>query len=110
MRWFYATIGLLLMSSCLTAWVYLRDRDTNWRLPEPQLAQADAALTLNNALDGADCRSDCAAEVLGRNGSHRWLVRIIVGQRSRCVLINLDIFTYIPQHGLYGVQPSRCTI
>jgi len=38
MKWLYVTIGLLTTCVCLVGWIYLRDRDTNWRPPEPQLA------------------------------------------------------------------------
>jgi hypothetical protein len=41
MRWFYATIGLLATSAGLVSWVYLRDRDTNWRPPKSQAAARD---------------------------------------------------------------------
>jgi hypothetical protein len=38
MRWLYLTIALLATSACLIGWLYLRDRDTNWRpSPEHQL-------------------------------------------------------------------------
>ena len=36
------TIGLLATSACLIAWIYFRDRDTNWRPPESQLAVKDS--------------------------------------------------------------------
>jgi hypothetical protein len=36
MRWLYVTIALLATSACLVAWLYLRDRDTNWRPPPEQ--------------------------------------------------------------------------
>ncbi len=38
MRWLYITIALLAASACLVGWIYLRDRDTNWRPPERHLA------------------------------------------------------------------------
>ncbi len=38
MRWLLVTIALLAASACLVGWVYLRDRDTNWRPPERHLA------------------------------------------------------------------------
>ncbi len=71
------TVGLLGMSLSLVAWIYLRDRDPNWRPPERpitrteelKLARADAAVTLSNALRGADCRSGCASDVLSHRGA-----------------------------------------
>jgi hypothetical protein len=42
MRWFYVTIALLLASACLVTWIYLRDRDTNWRPPGLQFGQITA--------------------------------------------------------------------
>jgi hypothetical protein len=108
MRWLYVTAGLLSASFCLVAWIYLRDRDTSsWRPPERQLVRVDAAVTLT-ALSGADCRSGCTAELLGRTRSHRWLVRVTVRGRAQCLQINLDTFAVSQQHGLSGVQPSRC--
>lgn len=105
MRWFYVTIGLLATSLCLVVWIYLRDRDTNWRLPEAQQAHVDVASMLHNALRGADCHSGCATEVLGRSGPHNWLVRITVKHRSRCLQIDLNTFRF-GQHRLFGVQSS----
>jgi len=112
MRWFYVSVGLLATSFCLVTWIYLRDRNTDWRPPEAQLARADAALMLNNVLRGTVCRYGCAAVVLGHNASHRWLVCITVRHRSRCLEINLDAFTFSQQHGLSGVQArsSRCNL
>jgi hypothetical protein len=108
MRWLYVTLGLLSVSACLLAWVYLRDRDTNWRPPEHQLARIDAAATLN--VLGGECRSGCATKLLGlkRTESHRWLMHVTVSGRTQCLQINLDTFAVSPQHGLSGVQPSRC--
>jgi hypothetical protein len=77
MKWLYVTIGLLTTCVCLVGWIYLRDRDTNWRPPEHQLARADASTALT-VLSDADCRSDCAIELLGRTQPHRWLVRLTV--------------------------------
>lgn len=104
------TVGLLATSVCLVAWIYLRDRDTNWRPQEPQLARADAAIVFNHTLNGANCRSGCATEVLGYVGPNRWLLRIIVRRQPRCLQIDLDTFTYSEQRGLSGVQPSRCRL
>lgn len=49
MRWLYATIGLVAMCACLIAWIYLRDRDTNWQPPEH-------ALTCTKAVGSYPCR------------------------------------------------------
>ncbi len=108
MRWFYITVGLLATCVCLVAWIYLRDRDTNWRPPELQLARADATAILTELTNGY-CRSGCATKVLGHTGSHRWLVRITVREQPQCLRINLDTFATSRQHGLTGVQPSHCT-
>jgi hypothetical protein len=108
MRWLGVTIGLLAAGLSLVAWVYLRDRDTSgWRPPERPLARADATTVLA-AIDGGDCHSDCAAELLGRRQSGRWLARITVRGQTQCLEINLDTFSFGSQHGLTGVQPSRC--
>ncbi len=109
MRWLGVTAGLLSASLCLVVWIYLRDRDTsNWRPPERQLARVDATAALT-ALSGAEpCRSGCAAELLGRTQPHRWLVRVTVRGRPQCLQIDLDTFAFSRQHGLSGVQPSRC--
>jgi hypothetical protein len=41
MRWLLITIALLATSACLLGWIYLRDRDPDWRPPsEGQLAPA----------------------------------------------------------------------
>jgi hypothetical protein len=107
MRWLCVTVGLLTASLCLVAWIYLRDRDTSgWRLPERQIVRADAAVALA-AFGGGDCRSGCAAELLGHTQPHRWLVRITVRGRSQCLQLDPSVFAVIP-HGLAGVQPSRC--
>jgi hypothetical protein len=47
MKWLYVTIGLLATSACLIAWIYLRDRDTNWRPPEHQSGQVATVVALN---------------------------------------------------------------
>jgi hypothetical protein len=108
MRWLYLTVGLLSASFCLVAWIYLRDRDpSSWRPPEQQLASVDATAALT-ALGGGDCGSGCAAELLGRIQPHRWLVRVTVKGRSRCLQISLEEFATSEQHGLSGVQPRRC--
>jgi hypothetical protein len=111
MRWFYVTLGLLASSVCLVGWIYLRDRHTSSYQPsgltERQLAHADASTTLA-VLNKANCRSDCAIELLGHTGPHRWLVRLTLKGRPKCLQIDLDTFTFSQQHGLVGVQPSRC--
>jgi hypothetical protein len=126
MRWLAATSALLTASLCLLAWIYLRNRDTSdWRPPtrKGQLARTDAARALI-ALGGSDCSSSssssstssssrssssgCAAELLGRDGSDRWLVRLTVGGRSECLRIDLRTFAVSERQGLSGVQPSRC--
>jgi hypothetical protein len=107
MRWLCATVGLLAASACLLAWVYLRDRDpSSWRVPEGQLARADAAAVLA-ALTGAGCR-DCTAEPLRRTQPRLWLVRVTVRGRAQCLQIDLDTFAVSRQHGVSGAQPSRC--
>jgi len=106
MKWLYVTIGLLTTCVCLVGWIYLRDRDTNWRPPEPQLARADATVALGE-LPRRDCRHGCQTKVLGGTGPHRWLVRITVKGRTRCIQINLDTIT-ANRHRVAGVQPSRC--
>jgi len=112
MKWLYVTIGLLTAYVCLVGWIYLRDRDTsNYRPPgltERQLALVDATTTLEQ-LAGADCRSDCAAELLARAEAEHWLIRITVKGWPQCLQINLDTFAMSQQHGLSSVQPSRCT-
>jgi hypothetical protein len=110
MRWLYATVCLLGASVCLIAWVYLRDRDpSSWRPPEGQLARVDAKATLA-ALQGPVCRAGCTSELLGRVRTDRWLARITVRGRAQCVQIDLDTFASSEQHGLSGVQPSRCAV
>jgi hypothetical protein len=104
MKWLYVTAGLLTICFCLVTWIYLRDRDMNWQQPSIQEAQADAADVLN----GAKCHVDCAADVLGHIGPHRWMIRITVRGRSRCLQINLHTFGLHLQHGLSGIHPSRC--
>jgi hypothetical protein len=108
MRWLGVTLGLLSACVGLVAWIYLRDRDTaNWRLPERQLATADAARTLA-AFDGADCGQRCTVKLVGHIDSHHWLVRITVQGRSQCLQLDLATFATDQRHGLTGVQPSRC--
>jgi hypothetical protein len=109
MRWLGITLGLLGACVCLVGWIYLRDRDTaNWRLPERQIATADAARTLA-AFDGADCAQQCAVKLVGRLDSHHWLVRITVQGRSQCLQLDLATFATDQRHGLAGVEPSGCT-
>lgn len=101
------TIGLLATSACLVAWMYLRDRDTNWRPSEAQIAQDDAKVILRYALHRTGCRSGCASEVLGSTGPRRWLVRITVRGRSQCLQIDLNTFT--PGKGKkWGAIPESC--
>jgi hypothetical protein len=108
MRWLGITLGLLSACACLVVWIYLRDRDTsNWRLPERQIASADAARTLA-AFGGADCAQRCAVELVGRVDSHHWLVRITVRGRPQCLQLDLATFATDQRHGLAGVKPSRC--
>jgi hypothetical protein len=108
MRWMGVTLGLLGACVGLVAWIYLRDRDTtNWRLPERQLATADAARTLA-AFDGADCGQRCTVKLVGRVDSHHWLMRITVRGRSQCLRLDLTTFATDRRHGLAGVQPSSC--
>ncbi len=109
MRWLGVTLGLLCACVCLFAWIYLRDRDTSsWRLPERQIATADAARTLT-AFGGADCGRRCAVKLVGRVDSHHWLVRITVQGRSQCLQLDLATFATDQRHGLAGVQPSGCS-
>jgi hypothetical protein len=105
MRWLYVTVGLLATCACLIGWIYLRDRDTSWRPPEQQTARADA--TIANDLRGADCRSSCATELLGRTGPHRWLVRVTLRGRAECLEIDVATFATSPRHGLVGASPRR---
>ncbi len=108
MRWLGVTLGLLSACACLVAWVYLRDRDTSsWRLPERQIATADAARTLA-AFSGAECGRHCAAKLLGHVAPHRWLVRITVRGRALCLQLDLATFATNQRYGLAGVQPSGC--
>jgi hypothetical protein len=107
MRWLLATIALLAASAGLLGWIYLRDRDTNWRPPEQQLASADAILAISE-LGGGRCRDDCQAKQLESASSHRWLVHVILGERRQCLQIDLDTFTVDGPHGLTGVQSGRC--
>ncbi len=107
MRWLFVTLVLLASSAGLLGWVYLRDRDTSWRPPEPQLASAAAEGALSE-LGGAGCSTGCSAEVLANPAPHRWIARITVRGRSRCVLIDLRIFTVNGPHGLGGVSPHPC--
>jgi hypothetical protein len=110
MRWLGVTLGLLGACVCLVAWIYLRDRATgNWRLPERQIATADAARTLA-AFDGADCSRGCAVKLVGRVDSHHWLVRITVQGRSQCLQLDLATFATDQRHGLAGVEPSVCAL
>jgi hypothetical protein len=108
MRWLGVTIGLLAASFSLVAWVYLRDRDTSaWRPYQRPIARADARTALA-AVDGSGCRSDCAAELLERRQSGRWLARITVRGETQCLEIDLDTFAVSSTRGLSGVQPRRC--
>lgn len=108
MRWLGVTLGLLGACVCLVTWVYLRDRDTSqWRLPERQIASADAARTLA-AFDGAGCGQGCAVKLVERLDSHHWLVRITVRGRSQCLRLDLATFATGQRHGLAGVEPSGC--
>lgn len=73
MKWLYATIALLTMCVCLVAWVYLRDRDTNWRLTEHQITRTNStAVRSRNSAD--DCRSGCVPQLPGIVRSHRRLL------------------------------------
>lgn len=107
MRWFFLTLALLACSAGLLGWVYLRDRDTHWRPPEPQLASAAAEGALSE-LGGAGCSAGCSAEVLANPAPHRWLARITVRGRTRCVQIDLRIFSLHGPHSPVGVEPHRC--
>jgi hypothetical protein len=110
MRWLGITIGLLAVSLSLIAWVYLRDRGTSqWRPSERAIASADATAVLA-AIDGPGCHPDCAAELLGRRQSGRWLARITVRGQTQCLEIELDAFALGPEHALAGVQPSQCPV
>jgi hypothetical protein len=108
MKWLYVTVALLSASVCLVAWVYLRERETSsWHPSEEQFARADAATALT-ALGGAGCGSRCAVEQVNRTQPRHWLIHLVVKGQSRCLQIDLDTFVVTGQHGLYGVQPSRC--
>jgi hypothetical protein len=108
MRWLFVTVGLLLASVCLVGWIYLRDHDTSgWRPSERQRVQSDASTALI-VISDAGCRSGCATEVLGRTRPHRWLVRLTVRGRSRCLQIDVDTFRVSQRHGFTGVQSRRC--
>jgi hypothetical protein len=107
MRWLGLTLGLLAACGCLIAWVYLRDRDAaGWRVPESQLARADATIVL----ESEDCHVGCTVGVRGRaaGAEHRWSVRLTVQGRPQCLQIDLDTFTVTHQDGLAGVRPERC--
>jgi hypothetical protein len=109
MRWLYVTIALLATSCCLVAWIYLRDRDTaNARAPEQQLARADA--TTANDILGANCRSHCATELLGRTGPHSWLVRVRLKGRPECLEIDIETFAVSEQSGMSGFQRRSCAL
>jgi hypothetical protein len=106
MRWFLLTLVLLASSAGLVGWIYLRDRDTHWKPTEPQLAYAAAEGTLGK-LGGEGCSVGCSAEALSRLAPDRWLARITVRGKTRCVQIDLLAFT-VNGPGLTGVKPSRC--
>ena len=109
MRWLGLTAGLLSACLLLVAWVYLRDRDTSsWRPPEGQLARADAR-TAFAVIGGVRCRPGCGAQVIGRIQPQRWLVRLTLRGRPRCLRIDIDTFATGPL-GLSGIQPSRCRL
>jgi len=107
MRWLLATIVLLAASAGLAGWIYLRDRDTNWRLPGEQLARTDAVLAISE-LGGGRCLSDCEATQLDPASSHRWLVHAILRGRHACLQIDVNTFTVDGPHGLYGVRAGHC--
>lgn len=110
MRWLYTTLGLLSASVCLLAWIYLRDRDTSAdsRPGEYQTAHADGVDTLVT-LGHGDC-AGCTTQVLSRIGPHHWLVRITAEGRAQCLRIDLANFRTAQQHGLTGVQRTRCPV
>jgi hypothetical protein len=107
MRWLLATLALLACSAGLLGWVYLRDRDTHWQPTELQLAYAAAESTLSE-LGGAGCSAGCSSDVLANPAPHRWIARITVRGRTRCMQIDLQAFGTNGPHGLTGVKPSRC--
>jgi hypothetical protein len=105
MRWLFVTLVLLAGSASMLGWIYLRDRDTDWRPPERQLVRADVAIALSE-LPRGDCPHGCETEVLRHTGS-RWLVRITVKGQARCIDVNLQTFEP-SEHGLSGIQPTPC--
>jgi hypothetical protein len=107
MKWLFATIGLLAASLCLLGWIYLRDRDTNWRPAETQVVQANVEGALGE-LPRSDCSEGCKTKILRRTGAHRWLVSITARGQTRCIQIELD-GPAASGHGLSGIQPSPCT-
>jgi hypothetical protein len=107
MRWLLLTLVLLASSAGLLGWIYLRDRDTNWRPVETQVVQANVEGALSE-LPRSDCSHGCETKILSRTGSHRWLVSITARGQTRCIQIELD-GSAASGHGLSGIQPSPCT-
>ncbi len=107
MVWRRVTIGILLGSLALCAWVYLRDRGSP-PLREPAAVQAalDANEMLNVIAPASACAERCRTQVVGRTNAGVWRVRLTTPAWQRCFDVNVGQFGYSPQHGMIGLRSA----
>jgi hypothetical protein len=107
MKWFTATIVLLLASAALVLGVFLRDRDTAWQPPARAAASFDARWVMTYVA-GPTCGTRCSYEVLANPRANHWLARIVDRSRAECVDIDVDTFDVSGAHGISGIQVIDC--
>ena len=108
MRWLAVTVALLTASAVLAAGIYLRDRDTAWRLPPQRAAEADARSMLVY-IAGPYCGKRCSYRILGHPQVDHWVARIVNRSHPpRCVDIDIQKFDVRPAHGVSGIELISC--
>jgi hypothetical protein len=107
MRWLAVTLALLSASAVLVGGIYLRDRDTAWRLPPHRAADFDARMVLTYVA-GPDCGRRCSYKLLANPGKNHWLARIVDRSRAECVDIDVDRFGISESHGIAGITMINC--
>lgn len=109
MRWLAVTIALLAASAALVVGIYVRDRSPGtWRPPERVVVAHDARVLLED-LGGTGCRSACAIVRLIHIGPARWLARMYIARRVRCIEIDSNQFAATERHGLIGIVRVSCS-
>jgi hypothetical protein len=110
MRWLALTLALLGACVALSAWTYVRDRDTGWtHVTERLEAQSQARRLLDLMTVGQTCAGRCSSAAVRRTAPRTWDVVVVTARWRGCYRVALDTFAASPAHGLRGLERLPCT-